>query len=158
MLVTLLLHVGGYYLVPTELLLRLELSDSADAQEVEVEFVEPAELPPELLRFVEANPEVPENEPDRKDQYSYRSTQAADERPSESELDAPNVDGETDSQKIIQGELQQAPVAPPAVVAPQVQPGEGPGTEGQSRGGGRAGAAVGAARTCPRLFEAGSSY
>jgi len=144
-LVTLLLHVGGYYLVPTELLLRLELSDSADAQEVEVEFVEPAELPPELLRFVEANPEVPENEPDRKDQYSYRSTQAADERPSESELDAPNVDGETDSQKIIQGELQQAPVAPPAVVAPQVQPGEGPGTEG-----GKAGAA---AEPVPQLVQ-----
>lgn len=134
LLVTLLVHYGVYLAVPEELWLRPAASAAAEPEEVELAFVEPEALPPELLRFVEASPEAPENEPDRQDQYSYRATQAADEATSDSPLEAPNVDGETDSQKILQGELAQVPPTPPGPVAPVVQPGQGPGTEGGEAG------------------------
>lgn len=90
-------------------------------------------VPPETLRFVEVNPEVPENEPDRKDQYSFRAQQAADQSLVESKLNAPKVDGEEDSQKIVQGAMQ--PVAPvaPGLYAAQL-PGDGAGRDGGQAG------------------------
>lgn len=98
--------------------------------ELEVTLVAPEALTPDDLRFVEVNPDAPENEPDREDQYSFRSQQAASENVSDSPLEAPEVDGETESQKIIQGSLEQPSPTPPGVYAPVAQPGEGEGTDG----------------------------
>lgn len=132
--ITLLLHLGFVLVMPSSLLMRPQTVPNAAEEEVQLELVQPQELDPEILRFVEANPDAPENEPDRKDQYSYRSTQAANEVPNEELLEAPTVDGEEpDSQKIIQGDLTQAPLAPPAPSA-QTNPGEGPGTDGGKLG------------------------
>lgn len=64
-------------------------------------------LEAEELRYVEANPEAPENEPDRKDNYSFRSQQAADENPEISQDNDPRVDGSEASQKIVQGSVEQ---------------------------------------------------
>ncbi len=62
---------------------------------------------PEKPRYVEANPKAPENEPDRKDFYSFRSQQSADENPETSKDDFPTVDGDEASQKIVQGSADQ---------------------------------------------------
>lgn len=132
--ITLLLHLAFVLVVPASLWMRPQTVNDTREEAVEVELVVPEELDPELLRFVEANPDAPENEPDRTDQYSFRSTQAANEVPNEELLEAPNVEGEEpDSQKIIQGDLTQAPLAPPAPSA-EATPGEGPGNEGGKLG------------------------
>lgn len=130
-----LLHLGMVVALPEHLLLQSRTTGQDEVDEpftVEIALNEP--LTPEQLKFVEASPEAPENEPDRKDQYSYRSQQAADEVPNEDLLDAPRVDGEELSQKILQGDLTQAPPLPPGVYSTEAQPGEGEGTEGGKAG------------------------
>ena len=115
-LVALLVHLLLYLLAPERFYpehLTMPLPEEIEL-ELEIPAVEQPE--PEQLRFVDANPDAPENQPDRKDQYSYRSTQAADQSPETSILEAPKVDGEEPSQKIIDGMLEQ-PVALPVVVA-----------------------------------------
>jgi len=130
-LATLLVHVGVIVVLPEQLMPRSEGGSEKDAQSeiYEISLVDPAEA-----RFVEVSPEAPENEPDRTDQYSFRSQQAADESPLEDALNQPNVDGEEDSQKILQGSLQQVPPIPPGVDAPLARPGEGEGSEGGELG------------------------
>lgn len=134
LLVALLLHVGVIVALPDELLMSQAASLAAEDDPLEVILLPPEPLTPDELKFVEANPEAPENEPDRKDQYSFRAQQAADESLNESLLDAPNVDGEEDSQKIIQGAMEQVPPLTPGVYSPAVQPGEGEGTDGGKAG------------------------
>lgn len=80
------------------------MADSDQDDEIEL-LLEPFD--PETLRYVEANPEAPENEPDRKNTYSFRAQQAADEAAEVSKGDAPKVDGEDLSQKIVQGSVEQ---------------------------------------------------
>lgn len=124
---TLLLHIGIVLTLPDEFI-SISQSDGAEitASEVyEISLVDPAEA-----RFVEASPDVPENEPDRSDQYSYRSQQAADESPLEDAMNQPNVAGEEDSQKILQGSLEKRPPIQPGIYAPTAQAGEGEGIEG----------------------------
>ncbi len=132
--IALFLHVGFVLVMPSELLMPKTLQSSSVEEELEVEFLPPEVIPPEELKFVEANPEAPENKPDRQDQYSFRDQQAADMSESEELLDVPNVDGEEDSQKIVQGSLAEAQPLPPGTYSPQVQPGEGEGTEGGKAG------------------------
>jgi len=131
--ITLLVHLLFFLSLPEQLLVGPS-ADKADESSVELVLLPPEELTPEQLRFVEANPEAPENEPDRKDQYSFRSQQSASETTSDSPLDAPNVDGETDSQKIVQGALNPSEPVPPGVYAPNAQPGENDGTDGGKAG------------------------
>ncbi|MGJ8654678.1 MAG: hypothetical protein ACSHX8_15565 [Opitutaceae bacterium] len=131
-LVALLLHVGVVWVLPEQILTSYQGSDADEPFEVEMLLTE--ELAPEELKFVEANPEAPENEPDRKDQYSYRSQQAASEQVSDVPLEAPEVDGDTDSQKIIQGSLTQAPPMEPGVYSPSAKQGEDDGTDGGKQG------------------------
>ncbi len=132
LLIALLLHLGAIMVLP-DVLLMSDASAQLNDEEMEVILVPPEPIEQEELKFVEANPEAPENEPDRKDQYSFRAQQAADENPNESLLDAPSVDGEEDSQKIIQGAMDQVPALTPGVYAP-AQPGEGEGTDGGKAG------------------------
>lgn len=131
-LATILLHIGLILVLPPELMpIQQGSGEEAEeaAQTYEISLVDPTEA-----RFVEANPEAPENEPDRTDQYSYRSQQAADESPREDALNQPDVDGEENSQKILQGSLEQVPPVEPGVYAPDARPGEGEGDLGGELG------------------------
>lgn len=134
LLVALLLHLGIIVALPDELLMSQDSSLAAEEDLFEVIFLPAEPLTPDELKFVEANPEAPENEPDRQDQYSFRAQQAADESLNESLLDVPNVEGEEDSQKIVQGAMEQLPPLTPGVYSPAVQPGEGEGTDGGKAG------------------------
>lgn len=104
------------------------------AEEEAVEIYEISLIEPQEARFVEASPEAPVNEPDRTDQYSYRSQQAADLNPIDDGSNRPKVDGDTDSQKILQGSLEQVPLVEPGVYEPVAKPGEGDGTDGGKQG------------------------
>ena len=131
-LATLFVHVCVILVVPEELMPRNHGgTDQAlkEAEVYEISLVDPVEA-----RFVEASPEAPENEPDRKDQYSYRAQQAADNSPLSDAANKPKVDGEEDSQKIIQGSLQQTPPFKPGVYAPAARLGEGEGDQGGKLG------------------------
>lgn len=131
-LATILVHVGVILVVPEQLIPRSAggSDEVRDASEVyEISLVEPAEA-----RFVEASPNAPINEPDRKDQYSYRAQQAADDSPLSDALNKPKVEGEEDSQKILQGTLVRTPPLEPGVYTPVARLGEGEGDQGGKLG------------------------
>lgn len=128
--ITLMLHLLVVLVLPERMLpAHRESAKEKEAVVYEIDLVEAQEM-----RYVEANPEAPENEPDRSDQYSFRAQQAADESPLEDSSNLPTVDGEEDSRKIVQGQLQQTPPVPPGVYSPKAKPGEGEGTEGGKLG------------------------
>ena len=131
-LATLFVHVGLVLVLPEELM-PLNKGDTnpeqKDAEVYEIKLVDLVEA-----RFVEASPQAPENEPDLKDQYSYRAQQAADNSPLSDTANKPKVDGEEDSQKILQGSLQKTPPVEPGVYAPAARPGEGEGDQGGKLG------------------------
>ncbi|MFP6892424.1 MAG: hypothetical protein VCA18_01655 [Opitutales bacterium] len=114
-------------LVAPELLARLlpnkarwVSADREVAREVEVTW-EPVSLPRSLKpRFVEANPDAPENPPDATDNFSFRDQQAAqaEEVASESVSETPKIEGEKpDSQKIVPDGDPVAPAEPLPSVA-----------------------------------------
>lgn len=136
-----LLALGGA--VVAHLLLWLTLPErvfvfrglEADtAESLEIELVREEAVSREEMRFVEANPEVAENEPDATKQFSFRSQQAADEQASIDPDDTPAVDGEEASQKIVQGSAEEVPPLPAGVYSPAARPGEGEGTDGGKAG------------------------
>jgi hypothetical protein len=129
MAVALVVHLAVILVLPERVLPGHRTASKQAEVVYEIDLVEP-----ENMRFVEANPEAPENEPDRSDQYSFRAQQAADESPETTADNAPKVAGEEDSQKIIQGQLEQPPPVPPGVYSPQARPGEGEGSEGGEAG------------------------
>ncbi|MGJ8650491.1 MAG: hypothetical protein ACSHX4_09035 [Opitutaceae bacterium] len=133
LLIALLLHVGLLWVIPEQILFSAVIGEKAD-DVLEVTLVPPEPLTADQLRFVEVNPEAPENTPDRQDQYSFKNQQLASEKVSDDPLEAPDVDGDTQSQKIIQGASEQAPPLPPGVYSPQAKPGEGDGTDGGKPG------------------------
>ncbi len=133
LLVAFLLHLGLFVVIPDQVLSGPQAGGNEEAA-MEVTLLPPEPLTADQLRFVEANPEAPENEPDRQDQYSFRSQQAASEKVSDHPLEAPEVDGEVDSQKIVQGALEPAEPLPPGVYTPSAQPGEDNGTDGGKPG------------------------
>ncbi len=133
LLIAVLLHLSVFVVMPDHIL-RGALDGENQEEAMEITLLPPEPLTADQLRFVEANPDAPENEPDRQDQYSFRSQQAASEQVSDHPLEAPEVDGEMDSQKIIQGTLEQAEPLPPGVYSPSAQPGEGEGTDGGKPG------------------------
>jgi hypothetical protein len=114
-------------LVAPELLARLlpnkarwVSADREVAREVEVTW-EPVSLPRSLKpRFVEANPDAPENPPDETDNFSFRDQQAAqaEEVASESVSETPKIEGDKpDSQKIVPDGDPVAPAEPLPSVA-----------------------------------------
>lgn len=131
-LATIFVHLGIILVIPDELMPQNK-SDTNQARKeakiYEISLVDPVEA-----RFVEASPEAPENEPDRRDQYSYRAQQAADNSPLFDAANKPKVDGEEDSQKILQGSLEQTPPLEPGVYAPASSPGERHGEQGGELG------------------------
>lgn len=87
------------------------------------ERIEPITLklspPPEsenaqMMKFVEANPEVPQNEPDETPNVGAQNQQAAEETPEpESESEFPSTEGEFEnSQKIVEGQAAEQPTPP----------------------------------------------
>lgn len=108
------------------------LDSELDEEAIELTLLPPEPVTPEEMRYVEANPDAPENEPDPTDQYSFRSQQAANPEESDSPLEAPNVDGEAvDSTKILQGAVDPSPPMPSGVYTTK---GEGEGNEGGQAG------------------------
>jgi hypothetical protein len=127
--VAVLVHLILILVLPEKLMPAHRTAGEDEVVVYDISLVEEQEL-----RFVEANPDAPENEPDRKDQYSFRAQQAADDNPLADASNRPTVEGEEDSQKILQGQLEQTPPIPPGVYSPSAKPGEGEGTEGGKPG------------------------
>ena len=95
---TLFLHIIVISLFPENLFMQRNVPENQQEEMLEV-IIESPEVP----RYVEANPQAPENEPDKTDNYSFRSQQAADENSEDSSSDVPDAGGETDTRKIVQG-------------------------------------------------------
>jgi hypothetical protein len=127
--ITLLMHLLVFLALPERIFPAQRQAKENEPVVYEIDLVEPQDM-----RYVEANPEAPKNEPDRSEQYSFRAQQAADESPLSDSSNLPKVDGEEESMKIVQGELQQAEPVPPGVYSPNARPGEGEGTEGGKPG------------------------
>lgn len=128
--ITLIVHLLLVLALPERMLpTHREAAREKEAVIYEIDLAEPQEM-----RYVEANPEAPENEPDRSEQYSFRAQQAADDNPLTDDSNVPTVDGEQESMKVVQGQQQQTPPVPPGVYSPSAKPGEGEGTEGGKRG------------------------
>lgn len=129
LLIAALFHLGLYFFLPDRLLQSPSITE-LDRQELQVTILPPQLIDPAELRFVEANPEAAENIPDVKNQYSFRNQQSASETLTEGRLNAPNVAGDSDSQKIIQGRMERSPPLAAGLYTVQAQPGASEGTEG----------------------------
>ena len=109
LLITLILHIVLFMVLPDELFMKQSVDDSARDEAIELALEQPD---PKTLQYVEVNPEAPENEPDRSNNYSFRSQQAADENPDASPDDMPTVEGEEASLKIVQGAVDSSESTP----------------------------------------------
>ena len=127
---TILVHLFVILALP-EQVMRVGTDAAAASEESTYEI---SLVTPDDLRFVEVNPEAPDNIPDPTNQYSFRSQQAADQSPLEDALNQPNVDGEENTQKILQGTLERVPPLQPGVYAPAAPQGQGEGNEGGEAG------------------------
>ncbi len=125
--ITIFLHLSVFIVLPEELLISKQSAVAESDDSYEITLVEEPVIEPE---YVEVNPEAPENEPDPTNRYSFRNQQAADESPNEDLLNAPNVTGEEDSRKIVQGSVQTTEPTSPVRPATSASLGEGEGTEG----------------------------
>lgn len=117
---TILVHLLLFLIVPH--LLRLEHGSmdlprlvEPDPFEIELgpEYTEAVEEP-DPFKFVEVNPDAPENEPDKTDNFSSQNQQAAQEEESpDMSGDRPAMEGQTEieSERIVSGQL--APIVPP---------------------------------------------
>lgn len=122
-LVHLLLFLTVPYLLkmePVEMLARPPVPPQFDIELAEDEFEQTSEEPPPS-RFVEVNPDAPDNVPDKTVNFGAQNQQAAQEEPSpETGNDRPAMEGRTDleSNQIVSGQLvPDEPYQPPA---PQV--------------------------------------
>ena len=120
----------------------------ASAQEFSIEiapdeFVQPAEKQPEPFKFVETNPDAPENIPDRTTNFGAQNQQVAQQTPTpDSRSDRPATEGKPDieSAQIVSGRLtdpieemeavpETAPQPEAAVSAPKAEQNPLPGFE-----------------------------
>jgi hypothetical protein len=102
LLVTFLFHVTLLLSMPENLLTEPTRSQRPATFEIVLDEPEASDAPPPEPRFVEANPNVPENPPDETDQYSFRDQQAADESERPVVDGEPDTGGEEESQKIVE--------------------------------------------------------
>ncbi len=106
----------------------------AAAQEFNIElapdtFLKPPVKPKDPFKFVETNPEAPENTPDRTNNFAAQNQQVAQEKPTpDGTSDRPATEGKKDfeSTQIVSGRLQQPiehieAVPPPAALPPAEQ-------------------------------------
>jgi hypothetical protein len=131
-LATLFLHLLLYFLGPhvfeAELVpLEVERKSEPDPfnivlEEPEVAVPEAVEAPPPY-RFVEVNPDAPDNEPDETPNFGAQNQQAAQEVPTPNgDSDRPATEGETDisSTQIVDGQLRDPEIPVPS--SPEAQP------------------------------------
>ncbi len=129
---TILVHLFIFLLIPH--LLRLEPSHTIgrapparqfDIELAPEEFAMPKkapEKPPAPFKFVETNPNAPDNVPDNTNNFGAQNQQAAQEKPStEVGADRPAMEGRKDfeSTQIISGQL--SPPTPPEPSAPPIE-------------------------------------
>jgi hypothetical protein len=72
------------------------------------EFVKPPVKPPPPTRYVEANPNAPDNAPDKTNNFSSKNSQLAQEKPQlDQHNDKPKIDGKKDieSNQVVSGQL-----------------------------------------------------
>jgi len=88
-------------------------------------FLKPAEKEVDPFKFVETNPEAPENIPDKTTNFAAQNQQVAQETPTpDGTSDRPALEGKADHQsnQIVSGQLtrpvEMVPVAPPSQAAP----------------------------------------
>jgi len=125
---TVLLHVLLFVAVPYFLKFQpVKKFTPPDSQQFDVElapeeFEAPQPLPPPKppapFKFVEVNPDAPDNVPDKTDNFGAQNQQVAQEKPSpETGSDRPAMEGKKDfeSTQIVSGQLSQQtlPSAPP---------------------------------------------
>ncbi len=85
-------------------------------------FARPAPVRPPPFKFVETNPNAPDNVPDKTDNFGAQNQQAAQEKPTPNgKSDHPAMEGRTDlhSTQIVSGQLTKQVQQPPAPAAPQ---------------------------------------
>mgnify|MGYP005746266595 CR=1 FL=1 len=99
---TLIVHVGTLLILPGQFFYNYltDRTESKSEQLYEISLVDTTER-----IYVEASPDAPKNKPDRSNNYSYREQQSADQNPLEDAINKPYVEGEVDSQKILNGKL-----------------------------------------------------
>ena len=97
---------------------RPPLAHAEDMGEVSVEWI-PYDAPLIRPRFVEANPEAPNNPPDKTENFSFRDQQAAQPEAPVEEAEKPKVEGDKpNTQKIVEGGDPGATPPPLPVVHP----------------------------------------
>jgi hypothetical protein len=137
-------HLGGGELSSADNFSR-PVKPAFDIEIAPDEFIMPEKEPPPPDRFVEANPDAPENTPDKTRNFSAQNQQVAQEKPTpDGKSDTPATEGKKDHQsnQIVSGELttpleMPPPSAPPspevmeAIAAAQAQREQNPlaGTE-----------------------------
>lgn len=82
--------------------------------------------PPKPFKFVEINPDAPDNPPDKTENFGAQNQQVAQEKPTpDGKSDAPAIDGDKEKQStaIVSGRLEKIePRAPPTPPTPEEQP------------------------------------
>lgn len=131
---TLLVHALLFLLVPH--LLQVEpghaIGPAPEARQFDIELApeefnlpKPPTKPPAPSKFVETNPDAPENIPDKTDNFGAQNQQVAQEKPPDlTGADRPAMEGKKDfeSTQIVSGQL--SPVTPPQPSAPLEVPQE----------------------------------
>lgn len=127
-LIHLLILLVAPYLLRTGL--THPIKQDADKQLFNIELAPPDEPQPEPpkpanpFKFVETNPDAPDNPPDKTDNFAAQNQQVAQEKPTPNgKSDRPALEGEKDIQstQIVDGHLTQ-PQLPPAPPAPETPP------------------------------------
>jgi hypothetical protein len=119
-LVHLLLFATAPYLLRTEPSQALANKQATTRQfNIQItpnEFVKPQVKPPPLNKFVEPNPNAPDNVPDKTNNFSSKNSQLAQEKPQlDQHNDTPQLDGKKDiqSNQVVSGQLTKPPVDSP---------------------------------------------
>jgi hypothetical protein len=124
-----LIHLLLWLVAPY--LLRIEpvaVRPHSTAREFNIElapemFAKPQPKPPEPFKFVETNPDAPENTPDKTNNFAAQNQQVAQEKPTpDGKSDRPAMEGKKDfeSSQIVSGRLSQ-PVEPVEAASPPSQ-------------------------------------
>jgi len=112
LLVHLLIFATAPYLLRTEPI-RARMRNQAAQQQFNIEiapeaFVKPVAKPPPPNRYVEANPNAPDNVPDKTNNFSSQNQQLAQEKPQlDQHNDKPKTEGRKDfeSNQVVSGQL-----------------------------------------------------
>jgi hypothetical protein len=112
LLVHLFLFAVGPYLLRTDTLSasahKLAVPKQFNIEISPEEFVKPLPKPPPPNRYVEANPNAPDNVPDKTNNFSSQNSQLAQEKPqADQHNDKPKLDGKKDieSDQVVSGQL-----------------------------------------------------